>query len=607
MLILAGEYDEAEQLLRQALAVESGDPRFASDVRESSETLALIPCFARGDMFRTARALSPWAALDEGRLAQRVDSRGNLAAALVEVGRIERASAMLREILCIAGTSSLVCYLPVLGCAQFAEGLESVGLATMADGIAMAAEARAELEAAQNRVFQAMLLRAAGRAEDALTSAERAHERLCVQDYMDFRRLAALEVAASLLALGDPRAARAWAEPVVAAGFGENAHHAFRAAMILAECDRVNGDFEAGGARIAQHAQHVRSENSNFQAAMYARAFPGVLGMITGAVGAKDIPVHLLRMVPAESAERVLRASRGHLDSQEWATLGTRLMGEQQFDAFVRRGGRAICRVKVFGGLEVSIGDRMLHERDWKKRKARTLFAILVLNRGQEVAREQLLDHIWGDLSEERARNNFYVAWSTMKGALMGEQTKAGPCPYVDNSAGRCRIVPQYVRSDIDEFEELVSAGREAESEGDTAGAIEAYERVASVYRGELLPGDMYDDWFSPLRDRYRFDFLSTMLRLVDLLLERGDPSNALVFARRGLMVDPTREDFYQAALRCQIAAGQRSAAVETFVQCKTQLAEELGLDPSAGTIALYQQVLVMEERPRYYDSDLST
>ncbi|TLM82050.1 MAG: hypothetical protein FDZ75_07720, partial [Actinobacteria bacterium] len=36
-----------------------------------------------------------------------------------------------------------------------------------------------------------------------------------------------------------------------------------------------------------------------------------------------------------------------------------------------------------------------------------------------------------------------------------------------------------------------------------------------------------------------------------------------------------------------------------TYIACKTQLAEELGLDPSAETMELYQQILVMEECPR--------
>ncbi len=78
-------------------------------MREAAEALALLPCFAEGDMMRTMRALSPWAALDTGRLAQRVDSRGNLSAVLVEVGRTERAIALLDELLPIACVSSQIC------------------------------------------------------------------------------------------------------------------------------------------------------------------------------------------------------------------------------------------------------------------------------------------------------------------------------------------------------------------------------------------------------------------------------------------------------------------------------------------------------------------
>jgi len=122
--ILSGEYHEARQLLEATMSVESQDQRFESDVREAAEALALLPCFAEGDMISTVRALSPWAALDTGRLAQRVDSRGNLSAALVEIGRTERAIALLTELLPIACISSQVCFLPVLGCAEFAEGRE---------------------------------------------------------------------------------------------------------------------------------------------------------------------------------------------------------------------------------------------------------------------------------------------------------------------------------------------------------------------------------------------------------------------------------------------------------------------------------------------------
>lgn len=250
----------------------------------------------------------------------------------------------------------------------------------------------------------------------------------------------------------------------------------------------------------------------------------------------------------------------------------------------------------MFGGLEVASGDRQVLERDWSKRKARLLFAMLVARRGHDVPRDTILDHLWPDMDEERAKNNFYVAWSSMKSALMSPETRSGKCPYIDNARGRCRVIAENVRSDVDEFESLVSKARGAEAEGRRSDALDAYAGLTTVYRGDLLPGDLYDDWFSTLRDKYRFEFVEAMLRASRL----AEPSDALVFLRRGLDVDPYREDLYQASLSCQIASGRRSAAIETFIQCKTYLADELGLDPSAETMALYQKVLVMEEKQPY-------
>lgn len=604
-LVLAGSYAEAEQMLGVVCAAgAAGDARDASWAREAQATTALLPALAVGDFGRSVQALAALVAEDAGSVSQRVDTRGNLATCLMEMGRISRAKSLFQNIISIAGPASLSHFLPSWGAVLFCDGDEAKGIEVVSKGVLHSQEEGSKEVTAQARVYEAILLRADGRLSQSLTSAECAYETLCAEDVLDFRRLAALEIAASLLALGDPVAARAWVEPVVAAGFGQNEHHEFRAVMIMAECDRVAGDVARAVQRIASKAEHIRSENSNFQAAMYCRAFPGMLGMIAAAIGSAEIPVHLLRLLPPESSERALRASRDLLSAPEWEALGNRLMGSEQFRVFVERKGSPLCRVRLFGGLEVVVGDRAVREKDWRKRKARMLFAILVLERGRQLSREQLLTHVWPDLPEDRAKNNFYVAWSSMKGALT--DGAPGPCPYVDNTGGLCSIVRDAVRSDVDEFEESMASARQAEAEGHSSEAMEAYERLASVYRGELLPGDLYDEWFTPIRDRYRLDFVAAMLRAVELLLAKDDPCEAVVYARRALAIDPFREDLYQSLLRCQIAAGQRSAAIETFVACKTQIAEELGLDPSPETVALYQQILCMEKRPRYDDFGLN-
>lgn len=606
VLMYVGRLDEALSALEQAELLVSSALQLTQESLRLVHTRALIQALGSGDWSSFVRAVATLLPHAERWRSDGMRLRGNLGMGLLETGRLVRALSAYDSLMAAAPEEISALYLVFQGGSLVGLGSVDEGIGMMLKGLELGFELGLEADAAGNRVYVSMALRAKGDPEGALTQAERAFERFCVVDYMGYRPLAALEVAASLLSLGDVAAARRWVDTVLAEGFSGNAYHALRAAMVLAECDRRDGDLDAAIGRIAQHTDHVVSESSNWQIAMYCRAFPHLLGMFAAAVGPDALPVHMLRMVLPEYAESALRACKPWLESAQWRRLGQRVLGDEDFARVERRKGGPICRVRLFGGLEVALAERTVSERDWKKRKARLLFAMLVARRGQDVPRDQVLDYLWPDLPEERARNNFYVAWSAMKSALMGSTNRSEACPYLENKGGRLRIVRDAVRSDIDEFEEALAEARKAEERDDIGAALNAYARMSAAYRGDLLPGDVYDDWFTPLRDRCRFDFVDAMVRAAGLLLESDDPNEALVYARRAQAVDPHREDLYQAVMRCSIAAGQRNAAIDMFLQLRTKLADDLGLDPSAETMALYQQILVMEDAPRYDDFGLS-
>ena len=137
-------------------------------------------------------------------------------------------------------------------------------------------------------------------------------------------------------------------------------------------------------------------------------------------------------------------------------------------------------------------------------------------------------DYLWPEMDEDRAKNNLYVAWSTMKSVLGGHGSAGTKSPYVETAHGVCKAVTDTVRSDIDEFEDALVAAREADSMASAKDALSAYERMANLYRGDLLPGDVYDDWFADLRDHYRSEFVDAMLRASQILIEAEDPGSAL-------------------------------------------------------------------------------
>ena len=45
-------------------------------------------------------------------------------------------------------------------------------------------------------------------------------------------------------------------------------------------------------------------------------------------------------------------------------------------------------------------------------------------------------------------------------------------------------------------------------------------------------------------------------------------------------------------------------AAIDTYFICRNKLSEELGLDPSVETRALYDEILAMEDKPRVIPLD---
>lgn len=592
-----GRFEDAEALLDTLPSqLELADPRVR---RQSASIRAVLPGLSDGDYRKLADTAGAYStAASEGCLSDSHALAINYAIALLEMGRTGELASVL-EAESIESDYYLGPALSLRGLALHARGAES-SKPCLDAGLKICTREDSASDLAIAFTYHSAMERASGRLLESLRFAEGAARRCSEVDFFGFRNLATVEVAASLLSLGDSSAARRWIATLDGRdGMRRNRYHALRAAMVLAECDRCEGDFALGVARLKPHADHIVSESSNWQMAMYVRAFPHLLGMLALAAEVDELPVHMLRMVLPEFAERCLKASQDELDPTTWERLGRRVLGDVEFDQLAGRGGKPVCRVRLFGSLDVTVGDRRIAERDWAKRKSRLLFAMLVTARGHDVPRDQILEYLWPEMDEDRARSNFYVVWSKMKLAL-GTDDDSATSPFVESARGRCRIKTEAVRSDVDEFEEALQEARASEANGDSASAIGAYQRAASVYRGDLLPGDIYDDWFSTMRDRLRNDCVDGLLRLCDLLCDSGDPDDAVVFARKAVQVDPLREDAFQTLLRCQIAAGQRSGAIDTFFRCKNTLSEELGLDPSSDTLALYERVLAMEERAAF-------
>ena len=121
-------------------------------------------------------------------------------------------------------------------------------------------------------------------------------------------------------------------------------------------------------------------------------------------------------------------------------------------------------------------------------------------------------------------------------------------------------------------------AARAAFAEPD-AGLSQA-RAALSLYAGEVLPDDRYQDWATEPRERVR----ARALGLLDLLASHaerdGDLDEALRLLERGIEVDRLDESRYVRSARLLLRQGRRGRALE-ILRASAAALRDLGLDPS--------------------------
>lgn len=247
--------------------------------------------------------------------------------------------------------------------------------------------------------------------------------------------------------------------------------------------------------------------------------------------------------------------------------------------------------VRLFGGMEISIGGKPLDPRCFAKQKAKTLLAVLVLYRGKEIPRHELFRIMWPDSSEDQAANSFYSLWSVLRRALGGESRN---CPYLVRHQSSCMIDTRFVTSDIDEFEALCK--RLLFEQPDPRSWLEVFGRLQDEFECDLLPSETKNEFVVSWRNRFRTRLVDAYVTAAAKLNEIGEGHTSLWFARAAYDDQPNREDVYYELMRAHALAGQRPTAISLFMEYRSFMVDELGLDPSEKIMHLYESILASGE-----------
>jgi predicted ATPase len=137
----------------------------------------------------------------------------------------------------------------------------------------------------------------------------------------------------------------------------------------------------------------------------------------------------------------------------------------------------------LLGGFSASVGGASVADGSWRLKKARELVKLLALAPGHRLHREQAMDVLWRDRPPTAAANNLHQAVYVARRALTPEAIEV-----------REEVLQLSAHVDVDRFEEAAREARRARTPS-------AYRAALSIYGGELLPENRYDDWVTDRRD----------------------------------------------------------------------------------------------------------
>jgi len=242
--------------------------------------------------------------------------------------------------------------------------------------------------------------------------------------------------------------------------------------------------------------------------------------------------------------------------------------------------------VHLLGRLRVSLDGVTVD--DWPSGRGRSLFKFLLVHRDLWPQREVLMEVFWPGSPPAAARNSLNVAVHGLRRALRA----AGDIPVVVLRDGSYRLAEDLrLWVDVDEFERHAEAGRRLEAAGEQAGAIAEYELAASLYRGEFLADDPYEEWPVLTREHLRLTYLDLLDRLSRLHFDQGRYAASAALCRRIIGHDSCREDAHRRLIRCYSRLGQPHLALRQYLACVKALRAELDVDPAPTTIRLQEAV----------------
>jgi DNA-binding SARP family transcriptional activator len=233
---------------------------------------------------------------------------------------------------------------------------------------------------------------------------------------------------------------------------------------------------------------------------------------------------------------------------------------------------------RVLGPLEVLVEGRAL---ELKRRKQRSLLALLLLRAGEVLSTDHLVEELWAGRPPKAAVGSLQNLVSELRKVIGPETVRTREPGYVLD------VDPE--RIDLNRFERLVALAGETEEAARRASLL---REALALWRGPAL-ADLVLEPFAQV-EIARLEERRTAARedLLDAELGLGRHSQLVGELEALVSEHPLRERLRGQLMLALYRSGRQAEALEAYREARETLVEELGIEPSPELQQLEQAIL---------------
>ncbi|MFJ9893031.1 AfsR/SARP family transcriptional regulator [Streptomyces sp. NPDC091280] len=231
------------------------------------------------------------------------------------------------------------------------------------------------------------------------------------------------------------------------------------------------------------------------------------------------------------------------------------------------------------GGAEIELGPP----------QQRAVLAVLLLADGAQVLAGGLIDAVWGVSAPSSAAGILRTYVHRLRKVLEPDGDPASSVIRSTGSGYQLRLGSAEL--DVDVFRDRTARAARARDAGDTEGAVAQLRDALGLWRGVALAGVRGE---YARAQRQRLEELRWSAEAVRLTAELALGAHGQAAAELTALVaeHPLDERFRELLMLALYRSGRQAAALATYREAQSLLAEELGVDPGPALQSLYQRVL---------------